>query len=152
MTATETRTPTVLGAEDIRRLLPHRWPFLFVDRVIEIDAPTRAVGIKNVSVAEPHFEGHFEHDSVMPGVLIIEALAQLAGILVACSEPSRDSGSSRTYLAAVNRMRFRVPARPGDQLRLTVTRSAGTFGLAEFAAEARAGSSVVADGRLVIAI
>jgi 3-hydroxyacyl-[acyl-carrier-protein] dehydratase len=149
-----------IGSDEIRRILPHSWPFLHLDRVTELTAEGRGVGLKNVSVAEPHFAGHFPHESIVPGVLIVESLAQLAGIVVAVA-PSlrvgrggaaagRPSGQ-RAFLAGIKRMRFRHPARPGDQVRLQVTLSAESGAVSEFQAEARVGSWVVANGSLTIA-
>jgi 3-hydroxyacyl-[acyl-carrier-protein] dehydratase len=138
-----------IDADRLRDLLPHRWPFLFLDRVTELDPGRRAVGLKNVTVSEPHFAGHFPHESVTPGVLIIEALAQLAG-LVAASRPAGD-GAGRSYLAAVNRMRFHVPVRPGDQLVLSAAAGPSRDGVAEMQVAARVDRDQVAAGRLIIA-
>lgn len=143
-----------LGSESIRALLPHSWPFLFLDRVIELVPLEYGVGLKNVSVSEPYFAGHFPMDAIVPGVLIIESLAQLCGVVVASalidlSQHSR--APTRSFLAGVNRMRFRVPVRPGDQLRLEVTTSSVRGAVREFRAAARLGSRVAAEGSLVLA-
>ena len=106
---------TVLDINEIRAILPHRYPFLLVDRIVELEEE-RIVGIKNVTVNEPFFMGHFPNFPVMPGVLIIEALAQTAGILVLRSIPDRDS--KLVFLVSVDYARFRKPVVPGDQLRL----------------------------------
>lgn len=98
--------------------LPHRYPFLMVDRVLELEPGVRGVGIKNVTVNEPQFNGHFPGNPVMPGVLIVEALAQLGGIVVSAAD---GEGLGRIgYLAGANNVRFRRIVRPGDQLRLEV--------------------------------
>jgi 3-hydroxyacyl-[acyl-carrier-protein] dehydratase len=138
-----------IDADRLREILPHRWPFLFLDRVVELTPGRSAVGLKNVTMSEPHFAGHFPHESVMPGVLIIEAMAQLAGI-VAASRTEGD-GSGRSYLAAVNRMRFHRPVRPGDQLVLAVDATTSRRGVAEMSVNARVNRADVADGRLIIA-
>jgi beta-hydroxyacyl-ACP dehydratase FabZ len=106
---------SILDVNEIRDILPHRYPFLLVDRIVELE-PERIVGIKNVTVNEPFFAGHFPNFPVMPGVLIIEAMAQTAGILVLRSIPDRDS--KLVFLVSVDYARFRKPVVPGDQLRL----------------------------------
>lgn len=108
----------VLDIRAIFERLPHRYPFLLVDRVIELEVGKRLVALKNVTINEPYFEGHFPGEPVMPGVLIIEALAQAGGILVA---HSRDvPGRPLVMLASIRNARFRRPVRPGDQLRLEI--------------------------------
>jgi beta-hydroxyacyl-ACP dehydratase FabZ len=106
---------TILDIEENRKILPHRYPFLLVDRIVELEAD-RIVGIKNVTVNEPFFQGHFPDFPVMPGVLIIEAMAQVAGVLVLKSIPDR--ASKLVLLAGVDSARFRRPVLPGDQLRI----------------------------------
>ena len=105
----------ILDVNEIRRILPHRYPFLLVDRIVELEE-TRIVGMKNVTVNEPFFNGHFPEFPVMPGVLIVEAMAQTAGILVLRSIPDRDS--KLVFLVSVDGARFRKPVVPGDQLRI----------------------------------
>ena len=108
---------STLDIEAIAKLLPHRYPFLLVDRIIELE-DMRVVGIKNVTMNEPHFTGHFPGRAVMPGVLIIEALAQVAGVLVLSKIPDREK--KLVFLATIEQARFRKPVVPGDQLRLEV--------------------------------
>ena len=105
----------VLDIQAIQEILPHRYPFLLVDRIIEIE-DERIVGIKNVTFNEPYFPGHFPDFPVMPGVLIVEAMAQVAGILVLKSIPDRHT--KLVLLASVEEAKFRRPVRPGDQLRI----------------------------------
>ena len=107
----------VVDAEGIQRILPHRYPFLLVDRVVELVPPHRAVGIKQVTVNEPFFQGHFPGYPVMPGVLIIEALAQVGGVAVLSSEEYRDK---LALFAGIDNVRFKRQVRPGDTLRLEV--------------------------------
>ncbi len=107
-----------LEVREIRELLPHRYPFLLVDRVRELEPDRRAVGIKNVTMNEPFFQGHFPDQPVMPGVLILEAMAQVAGVLALKSSPR--NGRPRVYLTGVDHAKFRKPVVPGDQLRLEV--------------------------------
>jgi 3-hydroxyacyl-[acyl-carrier-protein] dehydratase len=108
----------ILDVNEIRQFLPHRYPFLLVDRILECDEE-RIVGIKNVTTNEPFFNGHFPDFPVMPGVLIIEAMAQTAGVLVLKSIPDRDS--KVVLLVSVDAARFRRPVVPGDQLRIEMS-------------------------------
>jgi 3-hydroxyacyl-[acyl-carrier-protein] dehydratase len=105
---------------EIKRMIPHRYPFLLIDRVVEIDPHRSAVGIKNVTVNEPHFEGHFPVRPVMPGVLIIEAMAQTAAVLVVETLDLRDS-DSLVYFMSIELAKFRRPVVPGEQMRLQIT-------------------------------
>lgn len=104
----------VYGIEDIMKVLPHRYPFLLVDRIIEIEEKKRIVGIKNVTINEPFFAGHFPGHPVMPGVLIIEAMAQVCGMLLM---GSLDAGGKVVYFMSLDNVKFRKPVKPGDQLR-----------------------------------
>ena len=110
-------TGRVIEAEEIQRILPHRYPFLLVDRVIEIEPPTRAVGIKNVTINEPFFQGHFPTYPVMPGVLIVEAMAQVGGVAVLASDEYKDK---LALFAGIDNVRFKRQVKPGDTLRIEV--------------------------------
>ena len=101
--------------EEIMKVLPHRYPFLLVDRVLEIDAGKRIVGIKNVTINEPFFAGHFPGHPIMPGVLIIEAMAQVGGMLLMGSVPDKEN--KVVYFTSLNNVKWRRPVKPGDQLR-----------------------------------
>src|SRR4030043_1365440 len=103
--------------KEIMNILPHAYPFLLVDRIIEIDPGKRVVGIKNVTYNEPFFPGHFPDRPIMPGVLIVEAMAQTAGVLVFKSTPEEERGKP-VYFLGIDNARFRKPVVPGDQLRL----------------------------------
>ncbi len=111
----ERTDPNRLDVTDIMKVLPHRYPFLLVDRVLEIEPGKRIVGIKNVTINEPFFEGHFPGHPIMPGVLIVEAMAQAGGMLL--MDNFDDPGSKVVYFAALDAVRFRKPVVPGDQLR-----------------------------------
>ncbi|MEM1388760.1 MAG: 3-hydroxyacyl-ACP dehydratase FabZ [Pseudomonadota bacterium] len=104
----------------IQRILPHRYPFLLVDRVINIDGTKSAIGIKNVTFNEPQFQGHFPGAPIMPGVTIIEAMAQTAGIMVGVAHDITDT-SLLIYLMSVDKAKFRRKVVPGDQLHLNIT-------------------------------
>ena len=115
---TNTREARVLGIEEIMRILPHRYPFLLVDRIVEMEAKTRVVGIKNVTINEPFFQGHFPGHPIMPGVLIVEAMAQVGGVLLMGTVD--DPGSKVVYFMSMDNVKFRRPVKPGDQLRIEV--------------------------------
>ncbi len=108
---------TVLTVEEIQKLLPHRYPFALVDRIIDYVPGQRAVGLKNVSVNEPHFQGHFPGRPVMPGVLIVEAMAQVGGVVMS---QMPDLPKGLFMFAGIDKVRFRRPVIPGDQLVMTV--------------------------------
>ena len=105
---------------EIQNLLPHRYPFLLIDRVVEFHEGQSLVGIKNVTVNEPFFQGHFPEKPVMPGVLILEALAQATGLLAFRSGNRGAERDSLYYLVGIDKARFKQPVEPGDQLRLSV--------------------------------
>ncbi len=113
---TEVRVP--LGIDEIMKILPHRYPFLLVDRIEEMEEKKRIVGIKNVSINEPFFQGHFPGHPIMPGVLIVEAMAQVGGVLLMGTVD--DPESKVVYFMSLDNVKFRKPVRPGDQLRITV--------------------------------
>jgi 3-hydroxyacyl-[acyl-carrier-protein] dehydratase len=113
----ETNEQTVLDSVAIQQIIPHRFPFLLVDRVVELDAGKRAVGLKNVSIGEPFFQGHFPDYPVMPGVLIVEAIAQVGAIAML----SLDEYKGRiAFFAGIDNVRFKRQVKPGDVLRLEV--------------------------------
>ena len=114
------------GIEEIMQVLPHRYPFLLVDRILEIEEKKRIVGLKNVTINEPFFQGHFPGHPIMPGVLIIEAMAQVGGVLLLglVGDPS----TKVVYFMSLDNVKFRRPVKPGDQLRfeLEVVQLRGT--------------------------
>jgi 3-hydroxyacyl-[acyl-carrier-protein] dehydratase len=107
----------ILDIQAIEKILPHRYPFLLIDRILELE-DMRVVGLKNVTMNEPHFTGHFPNQPVMPGVLIVEAMAQTAGVLVLHRMQNRDN--KLVFLATIDQAKFRKPVVPGDQLRIEV--------------------------------
>lgn len=108
----------ILDVNEIQKILPHRYPFLMVDGIVEMERLKRIVGVKNVSINESHFQGHFPGKPIMPGVLIIEAMAQAGGVLLLQEVPDREN--KLLYFVAVDGARFRRPVVPGDQLKLEV--------------------------------
>jgi beta-hydroxyacyl-ACP dehydratase FabZ len=113
-------TTPAAGAREIQDVLPHRYPFLLVDRILEIELGQRVVGLKSVTVNEPFFAGHFPGHPIMPGVLILEAMAQVGGYLLMRSLNAR-AEKKVLYFTGIERARFRRPVVPGDQLRLEVS-------------------------------
>jgi 3-hydroxyacyl-[acyl-carrier-protein] dehydratase len=109
----------ILNSIEIQKILPHRYPFLMVDAIEEMEKVKRIVGIKNVTINESHFQGHFPGAPIMPGVLIIEAMAQTGGLLLLLEIPERDN--KLVYFVAIDNARFRRPVVPGDQLKLEMT-------------------------------
>ncbi len=112
----EPGTKTVYGIMEILKILPHRYPFLLVDRIVELEPDKRIVGLKNVTINEQFFQGHFPGAPVMPGVLIIESMAQVGGVLMYRDMPGRDK--KLIYFSGIENAKFRRPVIPGDQLRI----------------------------------
>ena len=108
----------LMDVNEIQRIIPHRYPFLLVDSILELEPARRIVGIKNVSMNEPFFQGHFPGTPVMPGVLIVEAMAQVAAVMVLKEIADREN--KLVYFSGIDRARFRQPVVPGDQIRIVV--------------------------------
>jgi len=131
--------------------LPHRFPFLLVDRVLKIENSKSILALKNVTINEPYFQGHFPSHPVMPGVLIIEALAQAAGLL-AFSIVGTPAGDKLFYLVGVDNARFKQPVVPGDQLHLEVEVVKAMRGVWKFSAQAKVDGNLVASADLMCAV
>jgi 3-hydroxyacyl-[acyl-carrier-protein] dehydratase len=140
-----------LNIREILTLLPHRYPILLVDRVLELERHKRIKALKNVSVNEPYFVGHFPTRPVMPGVLIIEALAQAAGLLTFAEAP-HDPSTTMYYLVGIDGARFKRPVEPGDQLILNVEFQRTMRGLWKFKAHAEVEGAVAAEVDLMCAV
>jgi 3-hydroxyacyl-[acyl-carrier-protein] dehydratase len=138
--------------EDIKKYLPHRYPFLLIDRVLEWEKDKRIVAMKNVTANEPFFQGHFPHYAVMPGVLIIEGMAQTAAMLGLLSLGQVDDGSSVYYFVGIDGARFKRPVRPGDQLVFEVEQLRLSRGMGKFKATARVGGVTVSEAELLCAL
>lgn len=147
---TEAQTKTELASVDIgqiMRLLPHRYPFLLIDRIIDMDRDESAVGIKNVTINEPFFQGHFPKYAVMPGVLIIEALAQTAGALCVHNAGITDIPQV-VYFMGIDKAKFRKPVVPGDTLRLHVRKIRSRGPVFRFYGEAKVNGHIVAEAEV----
>ena len=137
--------------DEIREYLPHRYPFLFVDRVVEMDLGKSIVAYKNVTVNEEFFNGHFPDTPVMPGVLIIEAMAQAAGILGFKTMDKKPSDGSIYYFVGSEKLRFKRPVVPGDQLRLEATIMTEKRGIWKFDCKATVEGELVSSGIIICA-
>lgn len=147
-----TKVSETSGSMDIHGILeylPHRYPFLLVDRVLECEPGSRIHAIKNVSINEPFFPGHFPHHPVMPGVLIIEAMAQAAAILSFKTMGSRPDDKSVYYFAGIDGARFKRPVSAGDQLHLEVSILMSKRGLWKYAGVARVDGQIAAEAELL---
>jgi 3-hydroxyacyl-[acyl-carrier-protein] dehydratase len=138
--------------EEIKEYLPHRYPFLLLDRIVEWEANSRIVALKNVTANEPFFTGHFPHYMVMPGVLIIEAMAQAAAMLGLLSIGHKDDGKSVYYFVGIDGARFKRPVRPGDQLVIEVEQLRLSRGMGKFKAVARVDGAVASEAELLCAL
>ena len=137
---------------EILKYLPHRYPFLLVDRVLELELDRRVLALKNVTINEPFFTGHFPHLPVMPGVLVVEAMAQAAGILSFATMGRRSDDNSVFYFAGIDEARFKRPVVPGDQLHLDVEILRKSRMLWKFKGTATVDGQVVAEAQLMCAL
>jgi 3-hydroxyacyl-[acyl-carrier-protein] dehydratase len=139
----------MLDIKEIKKIIPHRYPFLFIDKIIEVEAGVRAVGFKNVTADEAFFAGHFPQYPVMPGVLIVEALAQVGAVALLSCEKNK---GKMVFFAGIDKFRFRKEVLPGDQLKLAVeiTHSKGHIGKGR--AQAFVAEEIAAEGELIFAL
>lgn len=141
-----------MDINEILQYLPHRYPILLVDRVLECEPGKRIVGIKNVTFNEPYFQGHFPHHPVMPGVLIIEALAQVSAILSFKTLGNKPDKDSVYYFVGIDDARFKRPVVPGDQLTLESSIERNVRGIWKFSTRAKVADAVVAEANLMCTV
>jgi len=139
---------TVYDIRKIMELLPHRYPFILVDRIVEMVPDERIVGLKNVTINEPFFQGHFPGAPIMPGVLIIEAMAQAGGILVNASR-SQEKRKELVYFMGIDKARFRKPVVPGDQLVLEIIWTKRRGDVSKMSAKATVDGMLVAEAEVM---
>ncbi|XP_027329512.1 uncharacterized protein LOC113845955 [Abrus precatorius] len=144
--------PTVMDINQIREILPHRFPFLLVDRVIEYNPGVSAVAIKNVTINDNFFPGHFPERPIMPGVLMVEAMAQVGGLVML--QPEVGGSRENFFFAGIDKVRFRKPVIAGDTLvmRMTLTKLQKRFGIAKMEGKAFVGGDVVCEGEFLMAM
>jgi 3-hydroxyacyl-[acyl-carrier-protein] dehydratase len=143
--------PKEIGVQRIMEMIPHRHPFLMIDRVVDVVANERAIGVKNVSINEPYFQGHFPARAVMPGVLIIEAMAQTAAVLVVHTL-GREAEGKLVYFMSVENARFRRPVFPGDRLDVHVSKQRNRGNVWKFEGRAKVGDALMAEAVFVAMI
>ncbi|GAB6041478.1 3-hydroxyacyl-ACP dehydratase FabZ [Endothiovibrio diazotrophicus] len=140
-----------LDIHEVLKYLPHRYPFLLIDRVVDYTPGESLTAIKNVSINEPFFPGHFPHRPVMPGVLILEAMAQATGILTFKTQDSTPDEETMYYFVGIDKARFKQPVEPGDQLVLEVKLNRSRRGVWSFSGEAKVDGKVVCSAELMCA-
>lgn len=150
-TYNENNSLKAMGISEVLQYLPHRYPFLLIDRVLSIKPGHSLIGVKNVSFNEPFFQGHFPQRPIMPGVLILEALAQATGILAFKSENETPDHQSMYYLVGIDKARFKRPVEPGDQLILQVSLERVKRGVGKFSGEAKVNGEMVTSANLMCA-
>lgn len=138
----------MLGIKEILNVLPHRYPFLMVDRILELEKGTRVVGLKNVTMNEPFFQGHYPGHPVMPGVLIVEAMAQVSGFMILGEE---NTGKIPLF-TSIDGLKFRRPVVPGDQLRIEAEMLKQRRSLAKVSCRALVNEEIVAEGELMFTV
>ena len=143
---------SAMTIDEIKEYLPHRYPFLLIDRVLSYEPKTRIVAVKNVTANEPFFPGHFPHYAVMPGVLIVEAMAQAAAVLSLRSLGHKNDGKWVYYFVGIDGARFKRPVIPGDTLTLEVKAGRQSRGIAKFSAAAKVDGELAAEAELICAL
>jgi len=146
---TNTTTSTSMDIHEILEHLPHRYPFVLIDRVVSLELGKEITAIKNVSVNEPYFPGHFPYHPVMPGVLIVEAMAQAAAILSFKTMDTKPSDDSVYYFAGIDSARFKKPVSPGDQIILNVKIDRILKGIWKYSGVARVDGVIVAEAQMM---
>lgn len=147
MTKTENKTLSSITITEIMALLPHRYPFLLVDKIIEVDGDKSAIGIKNVTINEPFFQGHFPQQPVMPGVLIVEAMAQVSGAICANAQGVKETPDV-VYFMSIDKCKFRKPVGPGDVLKIHVTQTRNRGSMWKFSCKAKVEDVLVCEAEI----
>jgi beta-hydroxyacyl-ACP dehydratase FabZ len=142
----------MLGINEVMDFLPHRYPFLLIDRILEFEADKRVVGLKNVTINEPFFQGHFPGHPIMPGVLLLEAMAQTGGVMALMSLPAEEVKKKVLYFMSIDKAKFRKPVLPGDQVRLELTLIKARGNIKSFKAEAKVDGAIVAEAEMMAMI
>jgi len=140
----------MIGIDEIMTYLPHRYPFLLIDRIVEFEENKRVVGIKNVTINEPFFQGHFPGHPIMPGVLLLEAMAQVGGVMALKSDP--DPSSKVIYFMSIDKAKFRKPVIPGDQVRFELDLIKSRGNIRSLTAKALVDGAVVAEAEMMAMI
>jgi beta-hydroxyacyl-ACP dehydratase FabZ len=142
----------MLSIQEVMNLLPHRYPFLLIDRILEFEPGKRVVGLKNVTINEPFFQGHFPGHPIMPGVLLLEAMAQTGGVLALKSIPEEEVSKKVLYFMSIDKAKFRKPVTPGDQVRFELTMIRERGAVKSFKAVATVDGAVVAESEMMAMI
>lgn len=142
----------MLDINEVMGFLPHRYPFLMIDRILEFEADKRVVGLKNVTINEPFFQGHFPGHPIMPGVLLLEAMAQTGGVMALMSLPAEEVKKKVLYFMSIDKAKFRRPVLPGDQVRFELTLIKARGNIKSFKAEAKVDGAVVAEAEMMAMI
>src|SRR5512135_798562 len=142
----------MIGIQEIMATLPHRYPFLLIDKIVEMEIGKRVVGIKNVTMNEPFFQGHFPGHPIMPGVLILEAMAQTGGVLALKSVPAEEVKNKVIYFMSIDKAKFRKPVIPGDQVRFELEQIKQRANIRAYSAKALVDGAVVAEAELMAMI
>jgi beta-hydroxyacyl-ACP dehydratase FabZ len=142
----------MLGINEVMDFLPHRYPFLMIDRILEFEADKRVVGLKNVTINEPFFQGHFPGHPIMPGVLLLEAMAQTGGVMALKSLPPEEVPKKVLYFMSIDKAKFRKPVLPGDQVRFELELIKSRGNIKSFKAEAKVDGVVVAEAEMMAMI
>ncbi len=142
----------MLNINEVMEMLPHRYPFLMIDRILEMEPPKRIVGMKNVTINEPFFQGHFPGHPIMPGVLLVEAMAQAGGVLAMKSLPPEQVTKKVLYFMSIDKAKFRKPVIPGDQVRFEIETVKERGNVKQFKAQALVEGAVVAEAEMMAMI
>ena len=142
----------MMNIQEIMDFLPHRYPFLLIDRILEFEENKRIVGMKNVTINEPFFQGHFPGHPIMPGVLLLEAMAQTGGVMALKSLPEGEAKKKVLYFMSIDKAKFRKPVIPGDQIRFELELIKNRGNIKSFKAEAKVDGAVVAEAEMMAMI